>query len=252
MTNGWLSTPVQHLLLVELRQTMGYALVFITLFSNLGGQSSEITTSLISVVCTQGSLIVSLMNDEFPAHRSRLERVIYEVIHNLVFPTLFSGIVYPLSGYHQTFSKFFVFLLVVCQLRACATAMVDTIRAICAFAGVRPFIFVFVGIELLRAASLSGVSFGMMASWFGWLVIVDHFKSGLKALVLNELQGQRLMCGSISDRDCASSSAQLIDELHRWYPDEWHASLWDNLMILSASVIVFRVANYRIRRWITH
>ena len=202
----------RSLLITQLVQTIIMAILLGTAFLRIG--TSETSTVrrqpvLFYCVINQGLFGALLVINSFPAERMLvlreraagtyyvsayfLAKSMAELMFQIIFPVLFSCIVYFLIGLHETPQKFFIFVGFMVLTNVAATSLALMVSALCRTTDLSVTVLPL----MLEASRLFGGFFLSPANlpvYFEWLDALSYVKYAYVGLSLNELGNLHLYC----------------------------------------------------------
>eukprot|EP01119_Soliformovum_irregulare_P025420 TRINITY_DN9410_c0_g1_i1.p1 TRINITY_DN9410_c0_g1~~TRINITY_DN9410_c0_g1_i1.p1 ORF type:complete len:618 (-),score=179.97 TRINITY_DN9410_c0_g1_i1:44-1897(-) len=203
----------QRLIIVtQFLQAIVMAVFIGTVFYQIGtGQSSTIRRQPVLFFCiiNQGIFAALMIINSFPSERAItlrerasgtyyvsayfLSKSIIELVPLIVFPAVFSTVVYWLVGFQPVAGKFFLFMFFIILTNAAATSMALMISAICRTTSFAVTVLP-MALELCRLFGAFFLAPINLPIGFVWIDALSYVKWAYVGISLNELSGLELTC----------------------------------------------------------
>jgi ATP-binding cassette subfamily G (WHITE) protein 2 len=255
-------------LLLQLLQTVVMAVLIGTVFLQIGTSQTSVVRRLpllFFCVINQGIFGALLAVNSFPAERAIVRReraagtylvsayfvakVTAETLVQLVYPLVFSAIVYWLTGLDPVASKFIVFVLFMelCNLAAFSLAIM--VAALCRNVTIALSMLALV-LEMSRIFGGFFLSPKNLPNYFTWLDALSYVKYSYVGIALNELTGLSLYCanGQLVDGKCPVTNGSQVIQTNGF--DMYTVA--ECALVLVAMIAGFRVIAYLGMRLLKH
>ena len=202
----------RRLIIVQLIQNILAAILVGTVFLEIGtSQSSTVRRQPVLFFCVinQGIFGALMLINSFPSERAIvlreraagtykvsayfLSKITAEASIQIIYPILFSCVVYWLVGFHHGAAQFFTFMffMILCSLSA--TSMALMVSTLCRTTNLAVNVLPMV-LEVVRLFGGFFLSPKNLPKYFVWLDVLSYVKYTYVGIALNELTGLELHC----------------------------------------------------------
>lgn len=178
-----------------------------------------------------------------------LSKVMFEMILQIIYPFIFSVIVYFFIGFQDDGSKFIIFLVFVILCSMSSKSLTIMITTLCRTADMS-VVYLPLGLEMTRLFGGFFLPPVFLPKYFSWLDSLSYTKYAYTGVGLNEFQGLKLVCleKELKGGDCPyTDGEQYIDYLGLNYITKNEA-----VFILIAYIIITRLIAYLGIRYLKH
>jgi len=202
----------KSVIVTQFIQSIIMAILIGTVFYQIGtGQSSTIRRQPVLFFCVinQGIFAALMLINSFPSERAItlreraagtyyvsayfLSKSVIELVPLIIFPTVFSCIVYWLVGLQPVASKFFLFLFFIILTNLASTSVALAISAICRTTTLAVTVLP-MALEIFRLFGGFFLAPINLPVGFVWIDALSYVKWAYVGVSLNELTGLRLGC----------------------------------------------------------
>ncbi|KAL6046864.1 ABC2 type transporter superfamily protein [Balamuthia mandrillaris] len=253
-------------MLAQLLQTIIMAILIGGVFFQIGDNLESTTRRqpvLFFVCINQGIFGALILINSFPSERLIvlrerssgmysvsayfLAKISIELLVQLIYPIIFSTIVYWMVGLQADAGKFIVFMLFMELCSLTATSLALMISTLCRTVSLA-ITMLPITMEVCRLFGGFFLPPAKLPSYFSWLDALSFVKYTYVGISLNELEGLEIHCDQdeLSENGTCSitSGQQTIDKLGLDF-----ISIWGCALVLLAMILVSRFTAYCALRW---